>query len=124
VLLPFALALALWFWLEMIPGIFHDADRARATQVANSQAAIEAALRACHRDTGGLPARLEVLQQYGVSAGELTASARPAGWKGPYLPPGDFPPNPYLPRAGVAGWRYRVSAGQWRVEPARALPTD
>lgn len=122
VLLPFAVALALWFWLDMIPGIFHEAAKTRAAQLAMAQEAIEKALTACRRDTGGLPMRLEVLQQYTVAAADLTLGARLAGWKGPYLLPGAFPRNPYLPRAGVAGWRYRVSAGEWHVAPAHARP--
>ncbi len=119
VLLPFAVALTLWFWLGFIPAVFQDAEAARAAQLARNRARIEDALRACRDDTGGVPLRrLDVLRQYGVTAGELTAGADPARWRGPYLPGGAFPSNPYRPRDGAAGWRYVVSGNTWIVEPA------
>lgn len=123
VLLPFALALTLWFWLSFIPSVFQDAEEMRQSQLRDSQARITQALQACLRDTGGAPLRLDVLQQFTVTAADLTAGANPTGWKGPYLPIGQFPPNPFRPTDGSAGWRYTTAGNRGTVTPAHiSLP--
>jgi hypothetical protein len=123
VTLPFAVALTLWFWLGFIPAVYQDADAIRATQLRQRQQQIEAALEACRRDTGGVPARrLAVLQQYGVKAGDMTAGAKPGQWRGPYLPGGAFPLNPFRPQDGSAGWRYTTNGDEGSVAPAHMQP--
>ena len=123
VLLPFALALTLWFWLGFIPAVFQDAEGVRAAQLTRNRAQVEAALKACRDDTGGVPLRrLEVLQQYGVKAGDLTPGGDPSRWRGPYLVGGAFPFNPYRPRDGAGGWRYTVIGDRGTIEPAHVSP--
>jgi hypothetical protein len=116
VILPYALALVLWFWTGFVPALFRDADTQRHAMLAANQRQIEEALDQCRRDTGGVPTRLAVLQQYGVKPGDLTPGATPRRWNGPYLPAGSpFPLNPYRARDGVNGWRYRVLSNRGEV---------
>jgi hypothetical protein len=121
VILPYAVALVLWFWTGFIPALFKDADTQRRQLLTANQRQIEAALDKCLDDTGGVPTRLAVLQQYGITPGDLTPGAVPRRWNGPYLPAGaPFPINPYRARDGIAGWHYRVIGTRADVTPVHA----
>ena len=119
-LLPFVVALTLWFWLGFIPAIFKNAESVRRQQLAYNQRVIETALASCRADTGGVPTRrLEVLQQYGVKAGDLTPGADTTRWRGPYLPGGAFPANPYRAGDGPNGWDYFINGSEGSVLPRK-----
>lgn len=123
ILLPLVVIGNLTFWCGVVPSLQREAVDARETTLQHNQQAIEQALAACKRDTGGVPTRLSVLQYVGVAKSDLTPGADARTWRGPYLPAArPFPANPYRPRAGAAGWRYRMHGNDGTVSPAHQTP--
>jgi len=123
-LIPIVVILNLAFWTGFVPSMAHTANETRNRRLTVNQRAIEQALTACHSDTGGVPVTdLAMLQQFGITAGDLTPGARLHQWKGPYLPSGQpFPVNPYRPNDGAAGWRYEVHGDTGTISPAHYAP--
>jgi len=118
-ILPCLAVMMYWFWEGFVAQTLRAADVARIHLLAENRQRITEALSSCRRDTGGAPVRLEVLQQFGCASGDLSPGGNPRKWRGPYLPSSDpFPTNPYLPLAGIEGWRYVTHGDEYTLTPA------